>query len=209
MALPVRELTLAEAITFTRASKAWYFNNLGVFSEAAVDAIREDHDPGDSNARQGICAIEGASTNLLTYSEDLSNAVWDKVGTTIGTAISFATNISLDELVETTANSPHVVFQSKTVSANGKVTGACLLKRKGTDRQYGYLKMAARDSAGDVGRYSVLVDLDDGSVLDTDTSGSASVTSGATNNVVPLGGGVYRVEATVTTDITTNATATV
>ncbi|GGA80835.1 hypothetical protein GCM10011369_23500 [Neiella marina] len=59
--------TLAGEITWTRASTATYVDRYGVVRTAAIDEPREE--------AQGLL-IEGARTNLLVYSNDLTNAVW-------------------------------------------------------------------------------------------------------------------------------------
>lgn len=57
---------------FSRASTATYIDG-GVLKYAAVDEPRY---------QSGVLLVEGASTNLLTYSNDFSNATWIKVGST-------------------------------------------------------------------------------------------------------------------------------
>ena len=74
--------TFSQIITFTRASTATFTGSNGLIQSAAIDAPRFDFDPVTLAAR-GIL-IEEQRTNLLTYSEDFSNAAWLKAGT--GTA---------------------------------------------------------------------------------------------------------------------------
>ena len=58
--------------TFTsRASTGSYFDVAGVMRYAAVNAARNNYDPV-SHLSKGLL-LEGAATNLLTYSEDFSN----------------------------------------------------------------------------------------------------------------------------------------
>ena len=143
--------------------------------------------------------------NLLTSTEDLSAAAWTKFNTTIGTSITTADGVVLDEVVETTDNSFHIASQVQDL-ASGAITGSARLQRKGTSRRYAAVRVLAYDAGGNIGRYAVLVDLNDGSVVDTDTSGSAAVTAGATNSVTDFGDGTFRVSGTVTHDATTSAT---
>lgn len=189
MALPIRELTLAEAITFTRASKAWYFDSAGVHQEAAVDAIRDDHDPGDSNARQGI-ALEGASTNLLTYSEDLSNGAWTRFRATIGTPISFATNISLDELVEdSTASKTHYFLRTFTVTSGAVTTISAICKKNARDRCF----VRLLDSSGN--GVDAVFNLTSGAIDVGPTDRGTATNTDA--DIVDFGGGVYRISVTM------------
>ena len=71
--------TFADLFTFTRASTGTRFNSSGTMVTAAVDAPRFDHDPGASNAARGLL-MEGQRTNLIRYSQDMTNASWSKVG---------------------------------------------------------------------------------------------------------------------------------
>ena len=69
----MRESTLAEMITFTRAGTATYVGADGLIETAAVDQPRIDYSTG----RRGLL-LEGSATNLLQYSDDFSNAAWIK-----------------------------------------------------------------------------------------------------------------------------------
>jgi len=71
--------SLDPRITFTRASEATYLNDKGLLSYAAVDEPVFDHDPVTGECK-GL-GIWEARTNLLKYSEDFSNAVWQKTAT--------------------------------------------------------------------------------------------------------------------------------
>lgn len=63
--------------TFTRASTAYYTNSSGLLASAAINALRFDYDPVALTSK-GIL-LEGASTNVLTYSNDFTNAAWQKL----------------------------------------------------------------------------------------------------------------------------------
>ena len=77
---PTLDLNFAETrtvdprITFTRASTATYFNEFGVMRTALANVPRIDFDPTTLECK-GLL-IEEQRTNLLTYSEQLNNAVW-------------------------------------------------------------------------------------------------------------------------------------
>jgi len=71
---------LPSEFTFTRASTGTYFDSAGVLQSAATNAPRFDH---VFNATSGLWVpkgllIEGAATNLQTYSRDLTNAAYSK-----------------------------------------------------------------------------------------------------------------------------------
>lgn len=71
----------SDLITFTRASSATRVNSSGLVETVASDQPRFDYDP--VTLQQKGLLIEERRTNLLTYSEDLSNVNWAKAGTPI------------------------------------------------------------------------------------------------------------------------------
>ena len=70
-------LLTAAGGSFTRASTATYYNSSGVLSIAASGAPRFDYDPS-TLVSKGLL-IEENSSNKLQYSEDFSNAMWQKI----------------------------------------------------------------------------------------------------------------------------------
>lgn len=162
---------------------------------AASGRPRIDYDPATGN-RLGL-ASEGASTNLLTYSEDLSNAAWTKANVTIGTSTTFATNISLDEVIESAVNSTHYVGQvSGTVTSGAAATFSGFVKNNGAD------KILLRILNGS-DYYQVRFDLTTGEFIADSTNGTATDTN---YSIVDMGGGVYRVSATVSVSGATDYT---
>ena len=73
-----RSKTLDPRITFERASVGTYVDENGLIKTAAADEARFDHDPATGESF-GLL-IEESRTNLITYSEDISNAAWAKTG---------------------------------------------------------------------------------------------------------------------------------
>ena len=61
--------------TTTRASVATRVNENGLIEEVAANVPRLDYSDGGCPS----LLLEGTSTNLMTYSEDFSNAVWNKI----------------------------------------------------------------------------------------------------------------------------------
>jgi hypothetical protein len=78
--LPNLSLDFAETkaldprITFTRASSGTYWDADGVLQTATTDEPRFTHNPATGESL-GLL-VEGAATNLLTYSDDFANAAW-------------------------------------------------------------------------------------------------------------------------------------
>ena len=61
-------------ITFTRSSTATYVGSNGLIKTAPVDEARFDHDP-ETLESLGLL-IEESRTNLISYSQDFTNALW-------------------------------------------------------------------------------------------------------------------------------------
>ena len=70
-----RSKTLDPRITFTRTSAGTYVDESGIIRTASADEPRFDHNPTTGESL-GLL-IEEQRTNLLTYSNDFSNAVWE------------------------------------------------------------------------------------------------------------------------------------
>lgn len=93
----VYDLTEADLLSFTRAGLAGYFNEQGLWTVAAAGVARFDHD---------LAQVLGevASRNLVTRSNDFSNAVWTKNQCSIQTGAA-------SKIVENTANGVHGPYQ--------------------------------------------------------------------------------------------------
>lgn len=89
MAMDFTSGTLDSRVTFTRASTATRVNASGLIESVAINAPRFDYDPV-SRAPKGLL-VEEQRTNLLTYSEDFSNAAWS---VNWGGGRSISTNVS-------------------------------------------------------------------------------------------------------------------
>jgi hypothetical protein len=71
----IRPTTVTDSSgSFTRSTTATYFDVDGVMQTAAIDVPRIGYDPV-THAHTGLI-LEGAATNLLTYSEQFDNAAW-------------------------------------------------------------------------------------------------------------------------------------
>lgn len=116
-------------ITYSRASSATYFDSSGVLQTAAVDEPRI-HYLQDGSGYYGFY-VEGSSTNICKYSDELSNAVWNK---TVAEDITVEENI--DSLMPgvnwstvTVSNTSHSIWQILTVSAETTYTISFYAKR--------------------------------------------------------------------------------
>jgi hypothetical protein len=119
-------------ITFTRASTATYFNNLGVLTTAGSGVARFDYNPSTLQPR-GLL-IEEQRTNLLTYSDDLTQAAWNKtLGTvTVTVAGDVVTSpdgtVNADKVITANATGDHVIAQVTSVTSGTTYTQTWFLK---------------------------------------------------------------------------------
>lgn len=92
--------SLLPTVSFTRASAGYRYNSSGVLVSETTDVARFHYDPV-SLAPRGLL-IEGAATNLLTYSEEFDNAAWTKFQSSISANATTAPDgtLTADALVE-------------------------------------------------------------------------------------------------------------
>lgn len=123
--------TLDSRITFTRASSATRVNASGLIETVSSNVARLNYDPV-TLAGLGLL-VEDQRTNLMLYSEQLDNATWAKVRSSISAnaATSPDGTSNADKLVEdTTASDNHLVRQAVTFAA-AQYTRTVYLKADG------------------------------------------------------------------------------
>lgn len=173
--------SFSDIITFTRASGGGRFNAQGQYEWLPANQPRIDYDPV-TGAPRGLL-IEEQRTNLLTYSEQFDNAAWTKAAVTVSTNILTAPDgsLSADKITENTASSQHEVLRLVAVGAGSTHTYSIFMKK--ADRKYGYCGLYIGAE-----RYTILVDLDTGAVVNSYT-GTETFRS---SSVVSVGNGWYR-----------------
>lgn len=110
--------------TFSRVdleANASYYDQSGILKYAAIGHPRVSYDPFTAEAKGVV--IEGASTNLLTYSEDLTKSVWTKNRSTISANADTAPDgtTSADKLIENTLDGSHNTYNSYGTMVAGTV----------------------------------------------------------------------------------------
>ena len=102
-------------LTFTRASTATRVNSSGLIEAVASNVPRLDY-LGSTCPR---LLLEPQRTNFLTYSEDLSNAIWALSSATISTNATTAPDgtLTADKFIGTATNAVHF-FQQSAVSSS-------------------------------------------------------------------------------------------
>jgi hypothetical protein len=78
--------TLDSRVSFTRSSSATYMNENGLITLASADSPRFDHSYDGNDVQSMGLLIEESRTNLLTYSEQLTNGVYTLTGCAVTTA---------------------------------------------------------------------------------------------------------------------------
>lgn len=109
----VNSQTVDSRITFTRASTASKYGVQGLLSQAPAGVPRIDYDPVTLECK-GLL-IEEARTNFLLYSEQIDNAAWSKVRSTVSANATMSPDGSTnaDRLTEdSSASTDHYVIQS-------------------------------------------------------------------------------------------------
>ena len=90
---------------FTRASTATRVNKQGLIEVVKSNVPRIDY----TDTSDGVFLLEKAATNLVTYSEDFSNASWLKSNSSVTSNAIISPNgaLNADKLIATSVSAPH------------------------------------------------------------------------------------------------------
>jgi hypothetical protein len=134
--------------------------------------------------------LEPQSTSLILFSEQMDNAAWTKanLSVTANQTASPTGYSDADSLAEQAVSGIHYTGQGITSAAAGTYTFSCFLKQGTT--QYGGFRAVVN---GFTNRYFVLLDLSNGSVVNTNTTASGVTW---THKVDNYGNGWYRLSVT-------------
>jgi hypothetical protein len=190
-----RSQSVDNRITFTRASSATSFNNLGVLTTAATNVPRIDFDPAT-----GICKgllVEGASTNLLTYSNFAAN--WATAGSP---TVSLNAATSPDGTTNATLWTRTTTASSYIGQGNSKAASALPYSFsvfvKPSVGNYVALRMQGTYPA----RADVVFNLSSGTI--STAAAATSTFTGASASIQAISNGWYRVVLTATSDTNTS-----
>ncbi len=133
--------------------------------------------------------LEGASTNLVTYSEDFSNASWTKGQTTVTTnsIISPDGSLNADAVFETIDNNNHIIYDTENVNVSVEHNFSIFVKK--LNRRYVGIQGFYSSTRGNIAFF----DLDNGSLVYTFSEGSGYSISNA--KIENYGNGWYRLSA--------------
>ncbi len=158
-----------------------------VLQTAASGEARFDHDPVTGESK-GLL-IEEARTNIVTYSEDFSNAAWLKGATSIQADNIVAPDGSLyndNTIRENSSNTEHLIYNGNTspLGTNATFTMSVFAKNGAiSPRRY----LGLRNNSLTSGAMAVF-DLQEGTVTDTNASGNYSVIA---TSIEDVGNGWY------------------
>ena len=160
--------------TFSRTGPARYFDNTGGLRVAADGVARTDAHYWDGTRwKRGLQIESAAQTNLITYSEDFSNAYWSKVRSNVTSNVAVAPDGTLtgDKLyLDNTAASTHNAASDPIPVVSGTDYEFSLFSRAA---EYGTLVIRIGEN-GNEGTNNILVD------VHTDGTQGAAVTNGTT-----------------------------
>ena len=180
---------------YTATTTAPITNYIPALQSAASGVARFEHNPvtGESLGLE----IEEQRTNLLTYSEDWSNAAWTKTEVTItaNTIISPDGALTGDKLVESTATDFHDARQ--TFSATSGTAYTFSVYAKAGERNRVLMLLAGGFSSGP----SVDFNLTTGAIAVSPSGNSSSAT------ITAVGNGWYRCTLTATASSTASSTS--
>ena len=182
-----------DLITFSRASGGTYLDSDGLLKTASNNIPRIDY-AADGTVK-GLL-IEEARTNLVTYSEDFTNASWVN-NNTAALAIDASGpdgETSAVTLVDSGATgSGGVYIRSNVVtSTSTSYTASCFMKAD--QLSWGLIFISSVGPSGNGGCY---FDLENGAVGTAD--------AGFSGAIQPMGGGWYRCSVTFTSNAVTTA----
>ena len=167
-------------LTVTRATTARRVNSAGLIESVAVNVPRLDY----LNSTCPSVLVEPQRTNLQTYSEDFSNAVWIKVGSTVATntTVSPDGTTTGDKLTEDTSTGLHTAAISVGQATGGDYTFFVFVKANGRTK----FQLAEAFSIGGTVNFDLI-------------AGTATTTAPAKNGKIEnYGNGWYKCSATWT-----------
>ena len=174
--------------TFTRASTAKYIDRYGMLKSAAINEPRFE--------KEGYLN-EGGSTNLLTYSEDFSNAYWFKEASTLtanttDTLDPYGTNLA-EKIMETAVTSSHALYTANSIpfTAGATYAQSWFIKPNGRTK----FRVTSWNGAAFTTTRGILIDL----VAKTSTVIEGTVLS---HGIIELANGWFRVWLSYTADET-------
>ena len=197
LALDFTTARLDPRVTFTRTTDATHPATY-VDSNGYVAAATNNQPRFDYNAVTFACKgllIEESRTNSLTYSEDYTNAAWNKFQSSVAANATTSPSgvVNSCKVVEDSANNAHTIYTSSLSFTSGTAYTLSVFA-KAAGRNFCVLDL----SGGAFGGIKAYFNLTNGTV-------GTVVGTGGTFSVVNYGNGWYRCSVTKTATSTTTA----
>ena len=174
--------------TFTRSGNATRNNSSGYIEEVGTNIPRLDYKPLDLTKAPAL-VTERASTNLVTYSSDMSNARWQKGGVSVlsNSGISPDNTLNADAVIEDTSSDAHRILTNPPISATGNqpYSFSLYVKPIGAPR---HIYWMSQSSSNAIYCHFDMINI---RVNQVTTSGAGS---GATASIIPAANGFYRLQ---------------
>lgn len=180
----------------SRASTATYFDSSGVLQTASIDEARTDHKYIDGQWVEAGLLLEGASTNLVTNSEDLNTFTKTNTTVTSNQINGLDGTLTADELTESSdaiAQNHRLSFTTPSLTSGNDYTMSVFAKNNGRD----YLQLTFNSSDFSVTQYATF-NLSTG-VIENAVDGTAQMQD--------VGNGWYR--CSFTSDCTSSGASTI
>jgi len=170
-----------DLITFSRASGGTFLGSNGLLQTAANNVPRIEYDA--TGAVKGLL-IEQARTNLLTYSNDFTNAVWINTlnSNTANAGVSPDGTSNANKVVPTTSSGSHYTYRDLSLTSAHHSVSVYV-----ASAGYGFATISV-GFGGTNNYYAVVIDLSDGTQTALYSAGAQSKTA----TVEPVGS-FYRV----------------
>jgi hypothetical protein len=185
----LEQRSFATAYTATTTQPITRYQRL--LKTAAANEWPREFDPvtGECLGR----SVWESRTNLVTYSEDFSNAAWTKLDATIteNQIIAPDGTLTADKLVENTANAAHTVRSTAVSSTSGTKNVSAFIKAG--ERTFAFLRVTDLVTGGAERRINLSTGVVDS--VNVDPAGSWTSISVSSKNI---GNGWYRIDVTAT-----------
>lgn len=184
--MPLKSIPFADAIKFTRASDAYIYNNLGLFTKVERDLPRFNYDP-ITKALQGILIEEGR-TNLIPNSNAANTLPFPSRATYVEQGgQKFVDGTSVMRILKednTAANSHFAQPAGSTMVANGFYTGSYYVKAAGrTKLELNVINTNGWIPAGPKASFDL-------------TLGTVTPSNGATGTIEKISADIWRISMT-------------
>jgi hypothetical protein len=187
--------------TFTsRASTATYIGSDGLVKTSAINTARYNYNPMNLKLAPKLL-LEPAATNLVTYSEQFDNAVWENAGGNLGIAVTANNttspdgNTTADKITNDGGGTSLFQYTLAVPASNITDYTASIFVKAGTATTFVF-NMYYIGNTED----NLVFNLSTGTYIGGDTGRNQP-------SIIPVGNGWYRISYVITRDATNSRTS--